>query len=413
MKRNKLGSFLLAVSIALGLWLYVVTYIDTDYELTLDNVSVGLEGKSILTADRGLMILSEDEYRVSITVSGNRQDVSKINSGNIQVVADLSKIEEPGEHKLTYNIILPGDVPSGAVSYQKDPDRVTVEVARKKTKEIPVTVTYEGDVPADYIKDTAALELDHTYVEISGPEDVVDQIHHAAITVDCTGRTESIYESLRYELQDQQGEPVDAEWITTNVSEVKVYLPVVMVKKLPLTVTLVDGGGATAATTKLSIDPAYISISGSETALAAVEELDLGIIELAQITKDQELTFDITLPEGITNVSNLPTATVSISFPKLATREFTITEFEHTNLASGMKWESLTKQLTITVRGLKAEIQRLNAADIIARVDLSGVENTSAVEPDIIFPKSYESLGVLGSYSVSVQVTPLEAVTEE
>ena len=413
MKRNKLGSFLLAVSIALGLWLYVVNYIDTDYELTLDNVSVGLEGKSILTADRGLMILSEDEYRVSITVSGNRQDVSKINSGNIQVVADLSKIEEPGEHKLTYNIILPGDVPSGAVSYQKDPDRVTVEVARKKTKEIPVTVTYEGDVPADYIKDTAALELDHTYVEISGPEDVVDQIHHAAITVDCTGRTESIYESLRYELQDQQGEPVDAEWITTNVSEVKVYLPVVMVKKLPLTVTLVDGGGATAATTKLSIDPAYISISGSETALAAVEELDLGIIELAQITKDQELTFDITLPEGITNVSNLPTATVSISFPKLATREFTITEFEHTNLASGMKWESLTKQLTITVRGLKAEIQRLNAADIIARVDLSGVENTSAVVPEIIFPKSYESLGVLGSYSVSVQVTPLEAVTEE
>lgn len=413
MKRNKLGSFLLAVAIALGLWLYVVNYIDTDYELTLDNVSVGLEGKSILTADRGLMILSEDEYRVSITVSGNRQDVIKINSGNIQVVADLSKIEEPGEHKLTYSIILPGDVPSGAVSYQQDPDRITVVVARKKTKEIPVSVTYEGDVPADYIKDTAALELDHTYVEITGPEDVVDQIDHAAISVDCTGRTESIYESFRYVLQDQRGEPVDAAWITTNVSEVKVYLPVVMVKKIPLTVTLVDGGGATEATTKLTIDPAHISISGSETALAAMEELNLGIIELAQITKDQELTFDITLPEGVTNVSNLPTATVSIAFPKLATREFTITEFEQVNLTAGMKWESLTKQLTITVRGLKAEVQRLNAADIIAQVDLSGVENTSAVEPDIIFPKSYESLGVLGSYSVSVQVMPMETVTEE
>ena len=413
MKRNKLGSFLLALVISLGLWLYVVSYIDTTHEQTLYNVPVGLEGKSILTADRGLMLLSEDDYRVNITVSGSRQEVSKINAGNIQVVANLSKIEEPGEHNLNYDVIYPGDVPTGTVNAKRDPDWITVVVARKKTKEIPVTVTYEGDVPADYIKDTAALELDHTYVEISGPEDVVDQIHHASISIDCTGRTESIYESLRYELQDLQGEPVDAEWITTNVSEVKVYLPVVMVKKLPLTVTLVDGGGATAATTKLSIDPAYISISGSETALAAMEELDLGIIELAQITKDQELTFDITLPEGITNVSNLPTATVSISFPKLSTREFTITEFDQTHLAPGMKWESLTKQLTITVRGLKAEVQRLNAADIIARVDLSGVENTSAVEPDIIFPKSYESLGVLGSYSVSVQVTPLEAVTEE
>ena len=140
MANNKLVSFLLAVAIALGLWLYVVSYIDTDYEQTINNVPVGLEGKSILTAERGMMLLSEDEYRVNITVSGNRQDVSKINSGNIQVVADLSKIEGPGEHKLTYNIILPGDVPSGAVSYQKDPDRITVEVARKKTKEIPVAL---------------------------------------------------------------------------------------------------------------------------------------------------------------------------------------------------------------------------------------------------------------------------------
>ena len=413
MKRNKLGSFLLAMAISLGLWLYVVTYINTAHEQTLYNVPVGLEGKSILTADRGLMLLSEDTYRVNITVSGSRQDVSKINAGNIQVVANLSKIEEPGEHKLNYDVIYPGDVPSGAVKAKRDPDWITVVVARKKTKEIPVTVTYEGDVPADYIKDTAALELDHTYVEITGPEEVVDQIDHAAIAINCNGRTESIYESFRYELQDQHNEPVDAGFITTNVSEVRVYLPVVMVKKIPLTVTLVDGGGATGDTTKLSFEPSHITISGGETALAAMEELNLGIIELAQLTKDQDLTFDITLPEGVTNISNLPTATVSISFPKLATREFTITEFEQVNLAAGMKWESLTKQLTITVRGLKSEVQRLNAADIIARVDLNGVENTSAVEPDIIFPKSYESLGVLGSYSVSVQVTPQETVTEE
>ena len=413
MKRNKLGSFLLALVISLGLWLYVVNYINTTHEQTIYNVPVGLEGKSILASDRGFMILSEDDYRVNITVSGSRQDVSKINAGNIQVVADLSKIEEPGEHRLNYDVIYPGDVPTGAVKAKKDPDWVTVVVARKKTKEIPVTVGYEGDVPADYIKDTAALELDHTYVEISGPEDVVDRIHHASISIDCAGRTESIYESFRFELQDQWDEPVDAAWITTNYSEIKVYLPVVMVKKIPLTVTLVDGGGATAATTKLSYEPSHISISGSEAALNELEELNLGIVELAQMTKDQVLTFDITLPEGVTNVSNLPTASVSISFPKLATREFTITEFEQVHLAPGMKWESLTKQLTITVRGLKAEVQRLNAADIIARVDLSGVENTSAVEPDIIFPKSYESMGVLGSYSVSVQVTPLEAVAEE
>lgn len=411
MTKHKISSIALAFAIAMALWLYVVNYISTDHEQTLYNVPVALEGKTVLT-ERGFMILSDEDYLVDITVSGSRQDVSKINSGNIQLVADLTGIFDAGEHNLTYSIIYPGDVPTGSVSAQKNPDRVTVVVAKKKTKEIPVKVTYLGDVPADYIKDTAAVDLDYDYVEITGPEDVVDQIDHATITINCEGVTETIYQSFRYELQDADNEPVDAGWITTNVSEVRVHLPISMVKKIPLTVTIVDGGGATADTTKLVFDPAQISVSGSETALASLEELNIGTIDLSQITADTELTFDINLPEGITNVTNLPTATVSVSFPKLATREFTITEFEPLNLAPGMLWEPLTKQLTITVRGLKAEVQRLTAADITAQVDLTGVENTSAVEPIIRFPDNFESLGVLGSYSISVQVTPNEATEE-
>lgn len=412
MTRNKLGALLLSFVIALGLWMYVRTYVNTDYEQTLYNVPVALEGESILT-ERQLMLLSEEEHEVNIKVHGSRQDVGKINSGNIQAVADLSNIYEPGEHNLTYTIIFPGDVPTGAVSAEKNPDRVRVIVARKKTKEIPIEVSYLGDVPADYIKDISALTLDYAYVEITGPEEVVDQIDHAALAIDCEGRTETIYESYRYELRDAEEKPVDAGWITTNVSEVKVHLPVSMVKKIPLTVTVIDGGGATGDTSKIDIEPKEISVSGSETALNALTELNLGTIDLAQITEDTVKEYEISLPEGMKNVTNLPTATVSISFPRLTTREFTITEFEALNLEEGMTWEALTKQLTITVRGLKSEIQRLNETDIIAQLDLKGVENTYAVEPIILFPKSFESLGVMGSYSVSVQVTPKEAVTGE
>ena len=412
MTKNKLGALALSFVIALSLWMYVRTYVNTDYEQTFYNIPVALEGESRLS-EWQLMLLREDEYEVNIKVHGSRQDVSKINAGNIQLVADLSNIYEPGVHNLTYSIIYPGDVPTGAVSAEKNPDRVRVEVARKKTKEIPVLVSYEGDVPADYIKDTAALELDHSYVEITGPEDVVDRIDHAAITVDCAGRTESIYEGYRYELQDDRNKPVDAGWITTNVSEVKVYLPISMVKKLPLTVTVVDGGGATRDTTMIEIEPKEISVSGSEAVLNTLTELNLGTIDLAQITEDTVKEFEINLPEGIHNVSNLPTAVVSISFPKLAIREFTVTEFVPVNLPEGMTWEPLTKQLTIKVRGLKEEVQLLNASSIVVQVDLTGVENTSAVEPVIRFPETLSSLGEVGSYSISVQVMPESTEAEE
>ena len=412
MTKNKLGALALAFAIALGFWMYVVAYVSPEYSKTLYNIPVALEGKGMLT-DRQLMLLSEEDYLVDIKVTGSRQDVSKIDSGNLQVVADLSGISEAGEYKLTYSVIYPGDVPSGSVSSQKDPDRVTVLVANKRTKEIPVRVRYNGDVPADYIKDTAALELDHSFVEITGPESVVDRIDHATITVDCEGRTDTIYESYRYELQDIENEPVDAGWITTNVSEVRVYLPVTMVKKIPLTVTIINGGGATADTVKLEFEPSEISVSGSETALNALTELNLGTIDLAQVTGDTVREFEISLPEGIRNVSNLPTATVSITFPDLAIREFTVTEFLPLNLAEGMDWEPLTKQLTIKVRGLKSEVQRLVESEILVQVDLSEVENTSAVEPIITFPEHLGSLGQLGSYSVSVQVMPQETTPEE
>ena len=412
MTRNKLSALLLSFVIALGLWMYVRTYVNTDFEQTFYNIPVALEGQSLLT-ERQLMLISGDDFEVNIKVHGTRQDVSKINSGNIQLVADLSKINEPGEHHLTYSIIFPGDVPTGAVSAEKNPDRVKLVVAKKKTKEIPVRVNYLGDVPADYIKDIAALELDYEYVEITGPEEVVDQIDHASVTIDCKNQTETIYESYRYELRDVQEIPVDAGWITTNVSEVKVHLPISMVKKIPLTLTVIDGGGATAETAKIEIEPVQISVSGSETLLGSLTELNLGTIDLAQITGDTVKEFEINLPEGVKNVTNLPTAKVTISFPRLATREFTITQFQVLNVGAGMSWEALTKQLTITVRGLKSEVQQLNEADIIVQLDLSGVENTSAVEPIILFPKSLQSLGAMGSYSVSVQVTVSETVAEE
>ena len=115
MAKNKLGSLALAFAIALGFWMYVVAYVSPEYSKTIYNIPVALEGKGMLT-DWQLMLLSEEDYLVNIKVTGSRQDVSKIDSGNIQAVANLSGISEPGEHYLTYNIIYPGDVPTGSCS---------------------------------------------------------------------------------------------------------------------------------------------------------------------------------------------------------------------------------------------------------------------------------------------------------
>ena len=74
----------------------------------------------------------------------------------------------------------------------------------------------------------------------------------------------------------------------------------------------------------------------------------------------------------------------------------------------------LTKQLTIWVRGPKDLVEKLTIGDITVTIDLTGVENTAAVEAKITFPPKFASLGAVGKYSVSVHVKPEEVtpVTE-
>lgn len=408
MKNKKLGTILLSFLVAFGLWLYVITYVSTEHEETFHNVRVALEGETQL-AEKNLMLLSDTDYEVTLVIKGNRQDIAKISSSNLQLVASLGGIYDPGTHNLTYTVDYPGDVPDGAVELQsKTPDRVKVVVARKTSKEVPVQVDYVGDVPAEYIKDTAAAELDYKYVTVEGPEEVVNEIDHATITVDCEGRTEAIYESFRYELRSADDAPVDAAWITTNVAEIRLHLPIAMVKTVPLALTIHAGGGATEDTTSIVFDPAQISVSGSESALEGLEKIVIGSVDLAEITEETELEFEINIPAGLTNISNLTTAKVKISFPKLSIREFVITEFTHVNLPEGMVAENLTKQLTIAVRGLKDQIRAMSLEDITVKLNLKGVENTAAVEPEFVFAGGFESVEVLGGYSVSVQVTPAE-----
>lgn len=412
--KNKYGNWILAFLIAFGMWFYVVTQVSTSQTNEYYNVPVVLEGESVLV-DRGLMLVSDPEVSVRVDLTANRQVLSKINASNMTLKADLSDIREAGTYRLEYSIDYPGDVPVGEVKVQlRSPDRVAVEVAKRDSKDVPVQVVYMGDTPADYMIDKVNATIDYEFVTVSGPQEVVELIADAAIVVDCEGRTESISESYRYVLRDAEGNAVDAATITTNVAEIRLDVRIVRVKEIPLVLAVVDGGGATADTTRIEIEPKTITVSGSDAALAELEQITLGTINLANVPEETERVFSIQLPEGITNLGEDTEALVRISFPDLATREFTITNIRTLNVPDGMVAQVLTKQLTVVVRGPKDYVSALQLGQIETQIDLSGVEGTAALEPVITFPEEYPGLGIVGRYSVNVTVAPEpEPTTEE
>ena len=253
--------------------------------------------------------------------------------------------------------------------------------------------------------------MDYESIIIKGPSSVVDKISHAEITVDLTDQRESLDQNYRITLCDKDHEPVNAELITVNTQEVNVKLTIHKVKEVPLVVTIVDGGGATSKTATYEILPKSIKVSGTEAALEDLEQINLGTIKLADYAEAQMLNFAITLPDGVTNQSNVTEAKVDLQFPGLITREFAITgeQIKIINVPEGMEAVLITENLTVTVRGSVTDINRMTIRDITVTVDFADAPvGTSTYKVTVTFPEAFPTVGALGKPNVSATLQEAE-----
>ena len=406
--KRKIGSVVLSVACAFALWLYVITAVSPGSTDTYYNIPIVWEGESVLN-ERGLMVTAVSSNTVNLRLSGNRSDLSKVNSGNITIKADLSKIYEPGTQiPLTYTSpTFPGDVASNAfVIESKEPDSIYITVVKRVSKSVPVEVVWVGTTAEGFMIDRENKTLDHPEVTVTGPESVVNTIAKATITVDLDGRRESISESYNYTLCDEQGEPVDAKLITTDVEQVRLDVTIRAVKDLRLTYTLNPGGGANAENTTVKLSAETIRVSGSEAALENLgDTLSIGSINLADMTRDTTLTFGVALPEGITNLTGVNEVTAEVTFHGLATKEMTVAQIEAVNVPEGLEVELITEKLTVTLRGPTEQISKVTPEDVTAIADFTGAEvGTSTFKTSLRLAEGFENLGTLKTESVSAKI---------
>ena len=411
--KRKIGYMLLSLAVAFGLWLYVITTVSPGSTDTYYNIPIVWEGESVLN-ENGLMVTAVSSNTVNLRLSGNRSDLSKVNSANITIKADLSKIREPGTQiPISYSTpTFPGEVASNAfVIETKEPDTIYVTVVRRVSKTVPVEVVWVGSTAEGFMIDRENKTLDYPEVTVTGPESVVNSIAMATISVDLDGRRESISETYNYTLCDDQGNPVDARLITTDVEQVRLDVSIRRVKDLRLTYNLVPGGGADADNTTVKLSAETIRVSGSETALENLgDTLTIGTINLADITRSSEsLTFAVSLPEGITNLTGITEVTADVSFHGLTTKELTVTNIQSVNVPEGLSVELITEKLVVVLRGPTALISTVTPEDVAVVVDFTGAEvGTSTFKTMVSISDAYKELGTLKAEPVSAKIDPAE-----
>lgn len=400
--QSKFWRIALSAVIALALWVYVITTVNPESEETFYDIPVSYQNDVL--EERGLMIVSE-KPTVTLKLKGNRSDLNELDANNITILVNLAAIQAPGTQMVKYDVSYPANLPSNAFeTLSQTPNLLKLKVENKIKKFVPIQLEYIGNVPEGFVDDRENPLMDTNVIEVSGPESSVDQIDHAAIQVDLTDRTESVVGAYSYVLCDAGGEPVDAQMVTTNVEEVNLSVKIQRLKEVPLVLNLVDGGGATGDTCKVTLDVESIWVAGTENKLRDLNEVELGTVNLAEL-KDEtnELTFQIVLPEGVTNINDVTEVTATISFPDLAKKKITISkeQFLSAGVPAGAEVIWVTDVVEIELRGPKDLIRSISEKDIVVTMDFSGEEMGSVNKvPRITMSGTYSEVGTISISSV-------------
>ena len=404
MKKNKIPRILLAMLISVFLWLYVVTVVDPNDTKVVYSVPVTYENMTSLT-DNNLVMTAGQNATVTLKFYGRRSDLNNLTSESLTVTADVSRIKSEGEQNLSYTVTLPDSVSDNNVQLtERTPSRLTVNVERAVEKQVDVEVDISNEVADGYVADLEATKISPETITVFGPEAEVSKIDSARVSLDIGGVTETVDNSFPYQLVDSDGNAVDTTNFRCSADAVDVMLTVEKYKEIPLTLELKAGGGAKEKNVTVTLSPAYITISGPGAIVDAMDSLSIGTLDLASMTEMTETkTYDITLPDNVTNVSGQNQVTARIVLNGLSAKTLEVENFSVSHKPDGLNVTIVTTTLEITIRGPSDEIEAISAKDLTVQGDLSDFSQAGTYKiPVTVTSKDFPGVGMIGSASITV-----------
>lgn len=379
MKSGKRFNMIVAILLAVLLWLYVVNVENPNGETRLNNVPIVIQGLEELE-ERGLMVTELSRQSMDLRVSGKRKTFLKLYRSGVSVVIDVSKITEPGEALLTGKTTISDATLAANLNIS---DRggfaVTATVTEMSSKEIPILGRFVGTMASGFEVDT--ISVFPSTMQISGPTDVISTITHAVAEVPGEAiKADVALKDLPIIVYDGTNHAITDSTISTNVAFCEIQMSIVKVFKLPLAVALNPGGGAGVEDAVVRISPQAIWVSGNEESIGNLRQLVLGRMELFDVFQYKTQDFSILLPPGVVNRSEETTAKVTVDLSKLPMKAVTVSQIEFTNVPDGYQAHLIRNTMQVWVRGQQPALDGLTGSEIRVIVDLSHAQHNTQLQ---------------------------------
>lgn len=413
-KKRTWMAVLLSLLVSVLLWSYVVTTVSQNSTEVIENIPVTFVGEETLR-DRNLTITSGRDSTVTLRITGKRSIVTSLDSNNVTLSIDVSKIQAADEFTRSYSISYPNSIQASSLTVEsRSLSNITFTVEELVKKEVPVKVLWKGTLAEDYLLESCLPTVNS--ISVTGTASRVDPVSKAVIIVDDENISAGFTRDSSYTLMNEGGEETDMTGLTVDTDTVGVTAKVRFTKQIPLAIAIAPGGGADEANVMWEISPAFITISGEEAILNDMNKVIIETVGLSSVEDDCMINRPIILPNGVHSESGEISADISIKLVGLSKKTIKVSNVSFANEPNGYVAESVTNSVSVTVRGPAASVNQLAAGNVRVVADISDNSgnsgNYTCSNVRVFVDSAANDCGVLGSYTVSYKLMTEEEYQE-
>lgn len=382
---NKKVNIVLAFIVAITLWAYVIGETNPTDTRTFREIPVTLINENILT-DRGLAVESISDTYISVTLTGTRANMNGVTAEDVSAVVDLSEGTE-GENHLKIDV----RIPDGLEIEDRSTNKVTVEIAKVKSREVPVTPLYQGAFQTE--QEPITESISPSFVTVTGAESKVDAVTEVKAVVKA-GMVKSELKDIKCRLVpvDKKGTEVGKLELSEDTAVVSAQLA--STKTVKLSVPVIDN-------TKDEIEKTYsvpetVVIKGKSEDIRGIDEVSAESVDISHFTEDTTVNLQLNLPDGVQLSSKSADAlrmTVEVAPVESRGFSFDAKDIDITGLAENLKAVIGTNKVRVVVKGSRQTLNRLEKGDFNLSADVADLEQGDHdVKLEVTCRKSYGSI---------------------
>ena len=285
---------LIALAIAIVLWLYVGTQQDPlaqhTYEVQLEMENLPVDKTASLS-----------EETVKVRVMGRQDRLNALSGSDFKASVDLSDVQ----------VTLPNEV----YFARTNPSMVNVQVDALQGSEMSVDINTTGTLPGGVTLEDMSVEPQKVFVT-SDDAALLAEVDSVGVSVDLASIYDDSKQNVDVQLYDIAGNPINDERLQALPAQVSLAIKTSQSdteKTVPIQAHLVGQLPQGVQIESVSIQPETATVSGAPEDLAAIESVRTAAIDLSQISQTTTLSVAlesdaVTTPESVSVTLSVTTA---------------------------------------------------------------------------------------------------------